>query len=194
VSSQYGREGGPPHGLSARGPQPRSGHGVDRRTLRRCTTRDTVPVASFALRRAYGDGTSSVESSTAGLSSASAAAPCGEKSLSHRAAAQNNLPHHNLPHHNLPHHNLPHHTTPHHSRAPLSTGRGRRAGSKLQRGAAWRVSCVGGLAPGVAAGGHRSGSRSRPPPPLSYQVDTPRPSPRTNRTRRVPRSLRRGAR
>ena len=160
MSSQYGREGGPPHGLSARGPQPRSGHGVDRRTLRRCTTRDTVPVASFALRRAYGDGTSSVESSTAGLSSASAAAPCGEKSLSHRAAAQNNLPHHNLPHHNLPHH-----TTPHHSRAPLSTGRGRRAGSKLQRGAAWRVSCVGGLAPGVAAGGHRSGSRSRPPPP-----------------------------
>ena len=30
---------------------------------------------------------------------------------------------------------------------------------------------------------------AQPPPPPSYQVDTPRPSPRTNRTRRVPHSL-----
>jgi hypothetical protein len=34
----------------------------------------------------------------------------------------------------------------------------------------------------------RAGGRALPPPPFprSYQVDTPRPSPRTNRTRRVP--------
>jgi len=34
--------------------------------------------------------------------------------------------------------------------------------------------------------GRGSSSVTVPPPTLSYEVDTPRPSPRTNRTRRVP--------
>ena len=66
-------------------------------------------------------------------------------------------------------------------------GGGRGAG--LRRARAGAASAVG---PACARGttaldAHAArGWVLAPPPPLSYQVDTPRPSPRTNRTRRVP--------